>query len=58
VLYSLARFLQFLGLIMLPLAIMGEVSQTLTLKQSLVYSSVGIVTFFLGWLLQRNTKSR
>ena len=56
-LFTVARLLQLLGLIILPLSIMYELSGQVSLKNSLVYSAVGMGLFFLGWLLQKNTKS-
>lgn len=55
-LYSVARLLQFLGLIVLPVAISGEMSEQLSLKQMLMLSGAGVVLFFLGWLLQQTVK--
>jgi hypothetical protein len=52
-LYKLGRFLQFAGLVILPVAISGNVAEKLDLKQSLLLSTVGIVVFFAGWLLQQ-----
>jgi len=53
-LYNIGRFLQLLGLLILPLAIAGNiVNEQLSLKESLVMSSVGILAFSVGWLLQQ-----
>jgi len=54
--YKIARFLQFAGLIILPFAISGNVAEKLDLKQSLILSGVGCGVFILGWLLQQTTK--
>lgn len=51
--YRLGRFLQLVGLIVLPFAISGNVAEKLDLKQSLIVSGVGIAIFFVGWLLQQ-----
>lgn len=54
--YRLARVLQVVGLIILPVAIAGNLTPTanrLTLWQSLGLSGVGVLVFFLGWLLQQ-----
>jgi hypothetical protein len=56
--YSLARFLQLLGLIILPFAIAGNVVERLSLKESLGMSGVGIVIFAIGWVLQQGAKPR
>jgi uncharacterized membrane protein AbrB (regulator of aidB expression) len=55
VLYKLGRLMQLAGMILLPLAIAGNLSpeNTLTLKQSLTISGTGVVVFIVGWLLQQ-----
>ena len=57
-LYKMGRLLQFLGLLILPAAIAGEVSGRLTLQVSLTVSGVGMGIFFLGWLLQQSARPR
>ncbi len=52
-LYKLGRVLQFAGLVILPIAIAGDMSGKVEFKQSLTMSFVGIVVFFAGWLLQQ-----
>jgi hypothetical protein len=55
-LYKLGRFLQLLGLILLPLAIAGNLvpePQGLDLRASLSLSTVGVIVFGLGYLLQQ-----
>ncbi len=56
-LYYLGRFLQLIGLILLPVAIAGEVSQSLNFRDFYIITGIGILLFTTGWLLQRNTKS-
>ena len=56
-LYKFARALQFMGLIILPFAITGNVAEKLDLKQSLILSAIGVGVFTLGWLLQQTTKN-
>jgi hypothetical protein len=53
--YKLGRLLQIIGLILLPVAIAGNLTpdQRLDLRSSLVLSGVGMLVFFLGWLLQQ-----
>ncbi len=51
--YKLGRFLQFAGLVVLPVAIAGNVAEKLDLKESLLLSTAGILVFSLGWLLQQ-----
>jgi len=54
-LYNLGRFLQLVGLIMLPLAVAGNLqpNNPLSLGTSLTLSSIGMLIFFVGWLLQQ-----
>jgi hypothetical protein len=55
ILYRLGRVLQIIGMILLPLAVAGNLSpeNPLSLKQSLVLSGLGIGVFVLGWLIQQ-----
>jgi len=57
-LYKLGRLLQFLGLVILPVAIAGNVAERIDLKESLTISGVGVGVFFVGWLLQQGGKPR
>jgi hypothetical protein len=54
-LYKLGRFFQILGLILLPLAIAGNLSpeRPMDLRSSLSLSAVGVIVFGLGYLLQQ-----
>ena len=55
-LYKLGRFLQLLGLIILPVGVAGNLvpePKQVDLKTSLVISAVGIVVFLAGWLIQQ-----
>ncbi|MGH7172039.1 MAG: hypothetical protein ACRELF_07650 [Gemmataceae bacterium] len=54
-LYKLGRLLQIIGLILLPLAIAGNLSpdRPMDLRASLTLSGVGVVVFGLGYLLQQ-----
>jgi hypothetical protein len=54
--YKLGRFLQFLGLVILPVAIAGNLADKLDLKASLGLSGIGVIVFFAGWLLQQMTR--
>jgi hypothetical protein len=60
--YKVARFLQFAGMMILPVAIVGNVVQgsrdepVLSLKDSLVLSTIGVLVFVLGWLLQQGSR--
>lgn len=55
ILYRLGRLLQLIGMILLPLAIAGNLAPVdpLELRQSLQLSGVGVAVFALGWLLQQ-----
>jgi hypothetical protein len=58
-LYKLGRFLQLLGLLILPIAMAGNmVDERLSLKHMLFLAGAGVVVFFLGWLLQQSTRPR
>jgi hypothetical protein len=58
-LYSVARVLQLLGLLILPVAIAGNLAnERLNLKESLEMSAVGILVFSAGWLLQQGTQKK
>ena len=56
--YRIARFLQFAGLLILPIAIAGNVAEKLDLKESLSLSGVGVLVFIIGWALQQFGKPR
>ena len=53
--YKLGRLLQLIGLILLPLAIAGNLSpeRPMDLRASLTLSAVGVIVFGLGYLLQQ-----
>jgi len=52
-LYKLGRFLQVVGMILLPVAIAGDASGQTSFKTFLAVSAVGVVVFMVGWLLQQ-----
>jgi len=54
--YRLGRALQLAGLIILPVAIAGNVAEKLTLWQSLLISAVGMLCFYAGWQLQQGAQ--
>ena len=51
--YRIARLFQLAGLIILPIAISGNVANKLDLRESLSLSAIGIVLFIIGWVLQQ-----
>jgi hypothetical protein len=55
-LYRVGRLLQLAGLIILPVAIAGDLAEKLELKQSLALSAVGVAVFFGGWAMQQGRK--
>ncbi len=59
-LYKIGRFLQLVGLILLPVAIAGNIAPDtpLDLRASLTLSAVGVLVFVLGWLIQQAGRSR
>jgi hypothetical protein len=62
-LYKIARLLQLAGLILLPIAISGNLAErndkpVLDLKQSFVLSTIGCLVFFCGWLLQQSSRPK
>jgi hypothetical protein len=50
--------MQFAGLLILPVAMAGQVEGSLDLRQMLTLTGVGIGVFFLGWLLQQATRPK
>lgn len=53
--YTLGRTLQMIGMMMLPIAIAGQVTnpEWMTLGRMLMLTGVGIVIFGAGYLLQQ-----
>jgi hypothetical protein len=52
-LYKLGRLLQLVGLILLPVAIAGNLAERLSVTGLLNLSGLGVLAFGLGWLLQQ-----
>jgi hypothetical protein len=59
-LYKLGRLLQIVGLIVLPVAIAGNLApeHTLDLRTSLTLSGVGVLVFLLGRRLEQLGRPR
>ncbi len=57
-LYSVGRFFQMAGLVLLPFAMAGNMAEKLDLKQMLGLCAAGVVAFTLGWLLQQASRSK
>jgi hypothetical protein len=53
--YAVARFLQLVGLTILPLAIMAQLNDSITLGQMLQFLVAGVAVFSIGYLLQSFT---
>jgi hypothetical protein len=56
-LYKVGRLLQVVGMVLLPLAVAGNLvpveAHRMDLRTSLALSAVGVAVFGLGWLLQQ-----
>lgn len=52
-LYRLGRFLQFAGLLVLPIALAGNAADKLDLKQMLAIAAGGMTVFFAGVQIQQ-----
>jgi hypothetical protein len=59
-LYKLGRLLQLLGLLILPVAVAGNLAREdqINLKVSLTMSAAGVLVFVMGWLLQQAGRPR
>jgi hypothetical protein len=57
-LYKLGRFLQVVGMILLPIGVAGNLArpEEVDLRTSLTISGVGVVCFLVGYLLQEAGK--
>lgn len=51
--FKVGRFLQFAALVILPLAMMAQLSNAIDTKMMLRFLFVGVGIFTLGWLMQR-----
>jgi hypothetical protein len=56
--YRLGRLMQVVGMILLPLAIAGNLKpeDPLSLRDSLMISGVGVVVFIVGYLVQQASR--
>lgn len=56
--YKLGRTLQLIGLVLLPIAMAGNLARpdAFGLWYTLGLSSIGVLAFTLGWLLQQSSK--
>ena len=56
-LYKVGRFLQIVGLLILPAAIAGTETKHFGTKDELVLLGAGVAVFFVGWRLQQAGKA-
>lgn len=54
--YRIGRVMQFAGLLVLPVAMAGEITGKHDLKWMLSVVAVGGLLFFVGWLMQQAGK--
>ena len=60
-LYKIARLCQLAGLVILPIALVGNIAKNpppLDLRESLALSSLGVLLFIIGWALQEFVKPK
>ena len=51
--FKLGRLLQLVALVILPLAMMAQLSNAIDLKMMLRFLFVGVGIFMMGWIMQR-----
>jgi hypothetical protein len=58
-LYRIARFLQLLGLLILPVGVAGNVARPdlVGVRGSLTIAILGMMVFGMGWLIQQKFKA-
>ncbi len=56
--YRLGRLLQLIGMVLLPLAIAGNLAdpERVSVRDSLMLSGAGVLVFCVGWLLQQGAR--
>jgi hypothetical protein len=54
-LYKLGRVLQIIGMIVLPVGMVGNIVRPdqITVQESLAIAGVGVAIFVVGWLIQQ-----
>jgi predicted acyltransferase len=60
VLYKLGRLLQVVGLLLLPVAMAGNLvpDAPINLRNMLALMALGVVIFFVGWKMQEMGKGK
>lgn len=58
--YRLGRFLQLLGLLIVPTGMAGNLAQPERVSEGMMLGILagGLVVFGIGWLIQRRAKSQ
>jgi hypothetical protein len=56
--YRLGRLLQLMGLVLLPIAMAGNIAERLDLRAMLTLAGIGVGVFALGWLLQQTARPK
>jgi len=51
-LYKIGRFLQLVGMIVLPSAMVGQALDRMTVRDFLLVAAAGLGIFAVGWLVQ------
>jgi hypothetical protein len=57
-LYRLGRLLQVVALLLLPVAMAGQLAGRFGEGKMLAVAGLGVVVFLVGWLLQQAGRSR
>ena len=55
-LYSLGRFLQLAGLLIVPVALAGNAIDRLDLREMFTMAAIGVLVFSAGWVMQQGGK--
>jgi hypothetical protein len=55
--YKVGRLLQLAAMIILPVAIAGQMLERFGTKDELVLLCIGVVVFYVGWRLQQTGKA-
>ena len=56
-LYKLGRLLQLIGMVILPIAIAGNLAGNLQTKGVFALLGIGVVVFYVGWRIQEAGKA-
>lgn len=53
--YRIGRFLQMIGMVILPFAIASELMEKVGLGQSLLIAAGGMLVFYVGYVIQHQS---